>query len=149
MSHFTQVKTKLTNRECLVQALEDLELKPQVYETPQLLTGYYGGSQGQSAEIIISGRTIKARADIGFRWNSNSGVYDVIHDEYETSPRLGENFFSHKLMQTYGKRMVLAKAEDLREKFGECTINEETKGQVQTLRLTFAGHQEVKQYARR
>ncbi|YAF99316.1 MAG: DUF1257 domain-containing protein (plasmid) [Nodularia sp. CChRGM 3473] len=149
MSHFTQVRTKLTNRECLVLALEDLKLQPQVHETPQPLTGYYGDSQGQSAEIIVSGRTIKARADIGFRWNSTSGLYDVIHDEYETSPRLGENFFSHKLMQTYGKRMVLAKAAELQEKFGECTINEETKGQVQTLRLTFVGHQETKQYARR
>lgn len=149
MSHFSTVKTKLTNSKCLVQALEDLKLKPQVYETAQPLTGYYRDSQGQSAEIIVLGRTIKARADIGFKWNQTSGVYDVIHDEYETSPRLGENFFSHKLMQTYGRRMVLAKTEELREKFGECTISEETKGQVQTLRLTFAGHQEVKQYARR
>ncbi|MBD2255131.1 DUF1257 domain-containing protein [Nostoc parmelioides] len=149
MSHFSTVKTKLTNSKCLVQALEDLKLKPQVHETAQPLRGYYGDSQGQRAEIIVSGHTIKARADIGFRWNQTSGVYDVIHDEYETSPRLGEDFFSHKLMQTYGRRMVLAKTGELREKFGECTISEETKGQVQTLRLTFAGHQEVKQYARR
>ncbi|KOP24388.1 hypothetical protein AMR41_21090 [Hapalosiphon sp. MRB220] len=149
MSHFSTVKTKLTNRECLIQALQDLELQPQVHKTPQPLTGYYGGSQEQSAEIIVSGHTFKARADIGFRWNQNSGVYDVIYDAYETSPRLGENFFSHKLMQTYGRRMVLAKTEELREKFGECTITETTEGQVQTLRLTFAGHQEIKQYARR
>ena len=149
MSHFSTVRTRLVNRECLVQALEDLKLKPQVHETAQPLTGYYGDSQGQSAEIIVSGRTIKARADIGFRWNQNSGVYEVIHDEYETAPRLGENFFSHQLIQTYGKHMVLAKAEELREKFGECSIAETTEGQVQTLRLTFAGHQEVKQYARR
>jgi hypothetical protein len=149
MSHFTQVRTKLTNRECLVQALEDLKLQPQVHETPQSLTGFYGDVDEQSAEIIVKGKTIKARADIGFRWNSTSGVYDVIHDEYETAPRLGENFFSHQLMQTYGKRMVLAKAEELREKFGECSIEETTKGSVQTMRLTFAGHQEIKQYARR
>lgn len=149
MSHFSTVRTRLVNRECLVLALEDLKLSPQVYETPKPLTGFYEDSQGQSAEIIVSGRTIKARADIGFRWNSNSGVYDVIHDEYETSPRLGENFFSHQLMQAYGKRMVLAKTEELREKFGECSIEETTTGSVQTMRLTFAGHQEVKQYARR
>lgn len=149
MSHFSTVKTKLTNRECLVQALEDLKLSPQIYKQPQPLTGYYGDSQGQSAEIIIRGQTIKARADIGFRWNSSSGVYDIIHDEYETIPRLGENFFSHQLMQTYGKRVVLAKAAELREQFGECTITETTEGQRQTLRLTFSGHQEVKQYARR
>lgn len=149
MSHFSTVKTKLANRECLVQALQDLNLSPQDHETAQPLKGYYGGSQGQSAEIIVSGRTIKARADMGFKWNQSSGVYEVIHDSYETVPRLGQDFFSHKLMQAYAKRMVCAKAAELQEQFGECNITEETNGQVQTLRLTFAGHQEVKQFSRR
>jgi len=149
MSHFLTVKTKLTNRECLVQALTDLNLSAQVHEKAQSLKGYYGNSQGQSAEIIVSGRTIKARADIGFKWNTSSGVYDVIHDSYETVPKLGQDFFSHKLMLAYGKRMVKAKALELQEQFGECAIAEESNGSVQTLRLTFAGHQEIKQYTRR
>jgi hypothetical protein len=149
MSHFSTVKTKLSNHECLVQALADLNLSPQVHETAQSLKGYYGGSQGQTAEIIVSGRTIKARADIGFKWNISSGVYEVIHDSYETVPKLGKDFFSNKLMLAYGQRMVRAKAAELQEKFGECAIAESTNGSVQTLRLTFAGHQEVKQYTRR
>jgi hypothetical protein len=149
MSHFSSVKTKLTNRECLVQALTDLKLSPQVHSSPQSLKGYYGGSQGQSAEIIVSGRTIKARADIGFKWNTSSGVYDVIHDSYETVPKLGQDFFSNKLMLAYGKRLVRAKALELQEKFGECAIAQITNGTVQTLRLTFAGHQEIQQYVRR
>ncbi|MBW4430112.1 MAG: DUF1257 domain-containing protein [Nostoc desertorum CM1-VF14] len=149
MSHFSTVKTKLANRECLVQALQDLKLNPQVYETAQSLKGYYGTSQGQSAEIIISGRTIKARADIGFKWNQNNAVYDVIHDSYETVPKLGQDFFSNKLMLAYGKRLVRVKAAELQDQFGKCAIAEETNGTVQTLRLTFAGHQEVKQYQRR
>jgi hypothetical protein len=149
MSHFSTVKTKLTNRECLVQALQDLKLNPQVHSSAQSLKGYYGGSQGQSAEIIVSGRTIKARADIGFKWNASSSVYEVIHDSYETVPKLGKDFFSKKLMLAYGQRMVRDKAAELQEKFGECAITEESKGTVQTLRLTFAGHQEVQQYVRR
>ncbi|MDZ8070681.1 MAG: DUF1257 domain-containing protein [Nostoc sp. DedQUE08] len=149
MSHFSTVKTKLANRECLVQALQDLKLNPQVHETAQPLKGYYGGFQGQSAEIIVSGRTIQARADIGFKWNQTSGVYDVIHDSYETVPKLGQDFFSNKLMLAYGKHLVRVKAAELQEKFGECAIAEETSGTVQTLRLTFAGHQEVQQYVRR
>ncbi|QFS51443.1 DUF1257 domain-containing protein [Nostoc sphaeroides] len=149
MSHFSTVKTKLANRECLVQALQDLKLNPQVHETAQSLKGYYGGYLGQSAEIIVSGRTIKARADIGFKWNQSSGVYDVIHDTYETVPKLGKDFFSNKLMLAYGKHLVRVKAAELQEKFGECAIAELTNGSVQTLRLTFAGHQEVQQFARR
>jgi hypothetical protein len=149
MSHFSTVKTKLANRECLIFALTDLNLSPQVHEEAQPLKGYYGGSQGQSAEIIVSGRTIKARADIGFKWNQSSSVYDVIHDSYETVPKLGQDFFSKKLMLAYGQRMVRAKAAELQEQFGECAIAESTDGTVQTLRLTFAGHQEVQQYVRR
>ncbi|BDI20681.1 hypothetical protein ANSO36C_64830 (plasmid) [Nostoc cf. commune SO-36] len=149
MSHFSTVKTKLTNRECLVQALTDLKLSPQVHSSPQPLKGYYGGSQGKSAEIIVSGRTIKGRADIGFKWNASSGVYEIIHDSFETVPKLGKDFFSNKLMLPYGQRMVRAKAAELQERLGECAIAEETNGSVQTLRLTFAGHQEVQQYVRR
>lgn len=149
MSHFSTVKTKLTNRECLVQALVDLKLTPQVYETPQPLTGYYGSSQGQSAEVIVQGHIISARADIGFRWNRKTSVYMVIHDKYETDRRLGEDFFTNKLMIAYGRRMVQAKAQELTEKLGECNITEENNGTVQTLRLTFTGHQEIKQYVRR
>ncbi|MHC5771364.1 MAG: DUF1257 domain-containing protein [Nostoc sp.] len=149
MSHFSTVKTKLVNRECLVQALQDLKLNPQVHQTPQPLKGYYGDSQGQSAEIIVSGRTIKARADIGFKWSQSSGVYEIIHDSYETVPKLGKDFFSNKLMLAYGKRLVRAKAAELQEQFGECAIAESSNGTVQTLRLTFAGHQEVQQYVRR
>ncbi len=70
-------------------------------------------------------------------------------NHYETVPKLGQDFFSHKLMLAYGKRMVRAKALELQEQFGECAIAEQSNGTVQTLRLTFAGHQEVKQYARR
>ncbi|MFW9264556.1 DUF1257 domain-containing protein [Nostoc sp. CALU 546] len=149
MSHFSTVKTKLANRECLIFALTDLNLSPQVHEEAQPLKGYYSGSQGQSAEIIVSGRTIQARADIGFKWNQSSGVYDVIHDSYETVPKLGKDFFSNKLMLAYGKHLVRVKAAELQEKFGECAIAESTNGSVQTLRLTFAGHQEVQQYVRR
>jgi Protein of unknown function (DUF1257) len=149
MSHFSTVKTKLANRECLIFALTDLNLSPQVYETAQSLKGYYGRSQGKSAEIIVRGNTIKARADIGFKWNTSSGVYELIHDKFETVRKLGKDFFSNKLMLAYGQRMVRAKAAELQERFGECEITESTNESVQTLRLTFAGHQEVQQYVRR
>ncbi|MHC5779724.1 hypothetical protein [Nostoc sp.] len=45
--------------------------------------------------------------------------------------------------------VLTALATAIQEQFGECAISEEINGTVQTLRLTFAGHQEVKQFARR
>lgn len=74
MSHFSTITTKLTNRECLVDALQDLQLIVQVYEKPQLLRGYYDDSEGKSAEIVVPGRTLNVRADIGFMWDQEAGV---------------------------------------------------------------------------
>jgi len=149
MSHFSKITTKLTNRECLILALQELNLTVQVHEQPHPLRGYYGDSQGQSAEIIVPGDSLNLRADIGFKFNASEGIYETIHDPYETVRRLGQNFFTHTLMQVYGKKMVQAKALELRSKFGECNITEETNGNVHTLRLTFAAHQQQQQYVRR
>ena len=148
MSHFSTVTTKLTNRERLVQALQDLQLTVQVYEKPQSLRGYYDDSQGQIAEIVVPGRSLSVRADIGFKWDQEAGVYQLIHDAYETVPRLGEDFFSHTLIQAYGQKIIRAKAAQLQEHLGECTITEETNGQVHTLRLAFSARQQTQQVRR-
>lgn len=149
MSHFSQVSTKLSNKEHLVAALTDFDLQPKVFETPQPLTGYYGSFGEESAEIVVFGRTIRARADIGFRWNETNGVYDLIHDSYETSPRLGNNFFTHRLLEKYGEHVIRAKATELEEKLGACTITPIPTETGHTLKLTFQEHQQMPQYQRR
>jgi hypothetical protein len=148
MSHFSQIKTLIRDRQALVTALTKLELKPKVYDQPQALKGYYGDWGEYSAEIIVSGETMKARADMGFRWNSSTNVYDVIQDDYETGRRLGRDFFTHNLMRAYGNEVTRAKAAELSERLGECTITESSSGTVQTLRLTFAAHQNTAQIRR-
>ena len=148
MSHFSQVSTKLSNKEYLVAALKDFNLQPEVYETPQPLTGYYGSFGEYSAEIIVFGRTIRAHADIGFRWNETNSVYDLIHDSYETNPRLGSNFFTHRLLEKYGEHAIRAKAAELEEQLGACTITPIPTQTGHTLKLTFAAHQQPQQHRR-
>lgn len=148
MSHFSQIKTLIRDRQALITALTKLELEPKVYSLPQALKGYYGDRGEYSAEIIVSGETMKARADMGFRWNPSTDVYDVIQDDYETGRRLGRDFFTHKLMRAYGNEVTRAKAAELSERLGECTITESSSGTVQTLRLTFAAHQTTAQIRR-
>lgn len=148
MSHFISVKTKFRYREHLVSALIQLNLPPQVHEVAQALQGYYGTQVQYIAEIIVPGRTIKARADIGFKWTDATGGYEVIHDEYETAPRLGTDFFSGKLLRAYGDLVVRAKAAELQERLGACSITESSQGTQHTLRLAFAGHQHVHQTRR-
>ena len=149
MSHFSQVSTKLSNKEYLVAALTDEELQPKVFDTPQPLTGFYGNLGEESAEIVVFGRTIRAHADIGFRWNDCTGVYDLIHDSYETTPRLGSNFFTHRLLEKYAEHAIRAKAAELEEKLGACTITPIPTQTGHTLKLTFQEHQQVPQYQRR
>lgn len=141
MSHFSKVKTLLRDRHCLISALDKLNLPPQIYDKPKQLKGFYGKQDEYKAEIIVAGKTINARADFGFKWNQEAQIYEVICDRYETDPRLGTDFFTHKLMQAYGNQVVRAKAMELQERFGNCTIVESTQDSVQTLRLTFAAHQ--------
>lgn len=148
MSHFSKVKTLLRDRECLVAALTELKLPPQVYDKPQHLRGFYGEQDQFSAEIIVAGKIINARADFGFKWNQESQVYEVIQDSYETERRLGKDFFNRQLMQAYGERVIYNKAQELQERLGECTISSTTTGSVQTLRLTFASHQHQHQQRR-
>lgn len=149
MSHFSQVSTKLSNKEHLVAALKDFNLQPEVFDTPQPLTGYYGSQTEYSASIVVPGRTIRAHADIGFKWNQINGVYELIHDSYETIPRLGTNFFTHRLLEKYAEHAIRAKATELEEKLGACTITPIPTETGHTLKLTFAAHQQVPQYQRR
>ena len=148
MSHFSQIKTLIRDRNALVRALTTLELTPKVYDEPQVLKGYYGDQDEYSAEVIVPGETMKVRADMGFKWNPSTNVYDVIQDDYETGRRLGRDFFTHKLMHAYGNEVTRAKAAELSERLGECTITESSSGTVQTLRLTFAAHQTTAQIRR-
>ncbi len=148
MPHFSQIKTLIRDRQALVAALTELKLEPQVHEIPQALKGYYGDQEEYSAEIIVQGKTMNARADLGFRWNATSGVYDVVQDNYETCHNLGRDFFTNRLMHVYGNEVIKAKAAELSERLGECTITSSTEGSVQTMRLTFAAHQQTQQTRR-
>ena len=120
----------------------------QVYKKPQLLKGYYNDSEGERAEIIIPSSTLNARADIGSLRDQEVKLYQIIQAAHETVPRLGENFFSHTLMQTYDKNMVRAKAAQLQEQLEKCTITEETTDQVHNLRLILSEHQQIQQVRR-
>ncbi len=149
MSHFSQIKTKLSNKECLVAALNELALQPKVFATAQNLRGFYGSQEEYKAEIIIPGKSISCRADIGFKWNDATGVYELIRDPYETDPLLGRNFFSHQLLEKYGEQVIRATATQLSQQLGECTIAASREGTRQTLRLTFSAHQNTQQHTRR
>jgi hypothetical protein len=63
MSHFTEVKVQLSDREALIEAIQATGLVYEDHETPQKLNGMYG--QDFSAHVIIRKNRIGSYSDFG------------------------------------------------------------------------------------
>lgn len=84
MSHFTVLRTQLTDVESLVKALADLGFgQVEVHETGQHLYGFQGDRRPQTAEVIIRRQHIgPASNDLGFKRRAD-GVFDAIISDYD------------------------------------------------------------------
>ncbi len=127
MSHFTTVRTRITDPDVLKQALDDLGFSDiEVHASPQNLYGYQGDLRPEQAEIIIRRQHIgPASNDIGFH-KLPDGSYEAIISEYDQ-----ERFNQHwldQLMQRYAYHIVRARLESQ----GFYVVGEETNenGQV-------------------
>ena len=107
MSHFSSIKTAIKDKECLVSALTELNFQLLIHEENKPIQGYYGGSQGYSAEVVIPASTINTRSDVGFR-RTESGEYELVQDLYETPNhhQFGRRFLQEKVMPIYGSHLV-------------------------------------------
>jgi hypothetical protein len=119
MSHFSTIKTKITNAAALAEALDELfqargvEARIEVFETPQAMQGYYGDNGQQSAEVIVRNQSIGSKADLGYR-KENDGTYSLIWDEYEFQrgrvSHLDLVDLPQKILQPYAKFVTLQAA---------------------------------------
>ncbi len=84
MSYYSTVQTRLVDVRYLCMALADMGLKQvEVHETPQTLDGYFGGVEGQRAEVIIRKENLgNATADLGFRRGPDGTFSAVLDPEY-------------------------------------------------------------------
>jgi len=108
MSHYLDIKTQITDLECLVEALCRIETrtgqwnknKIEVHETPQNLYGYQGDVRSQKANVIIRKLHVGgASNDIGFL-KSPDGTYTSIISEFDR--RFYNLLWSEKLSTYYG-----------------------------------------------
>lgn len=94
MSHYTRVKTKLSSKECLLKALEDMGFsaaKLRVSNTPQHLEGYQGDRREQTAEIVIPRYHVGGAAnDIGFKLQED-GSWGAIISDYDRGNRSADH----------------------------------------------------------
>jgi len=99
MSHFSRIRTKISNRKALVNGLERLGLKAEVHETPTQLINTWGDKD--FAEVIVRRSEFSlgdnlCRADLGFRLNTETQSYEAVFDQHEfRNTILKEKFASY------------------------------------------------------
>ena len=111
MSHFTEVKTKLKNKERIMKVLENLGFEV-VTEEEGLkngvnVRGYFDDTTAADFKILT-----KSKYDIGFVSNDD-GTYEVIGD-WELMPKVSgieQELFVNKLSQEYAHETVKELAE--------------------------------------
>jgi hypothetical protein len=109
LSHYSHVKTKISDQECLLKALTDLGFgkdKVKVHETAQKLEGYQGDKRQQTAEVIIPRKYVQSAAnDIGFKKQAD-GTFQAYISDYDKSKynndwlgKLSQRYAYHKLKE--------------------------------------------------
>ncbi len=109
MSAYKRIQCKIVNKECLCQALDNLNLTYTIHDTPVSLRGYEGQLRSQKAEIVVAKEKINehftgASNDIGFAWNAKEEAYDMICSEYDAQCQVPQ-----RIMQSYAV-VVIQKA---------------------------------------
>ena len=101
MSHFSTVKTELRQLGPLMTALEDLGYSPEQGE--RQVRGYRG--QTVQADISVE---VQEGGDIGFRWNVQSAVYELVTDLDLWKQQIPVERFLTRLTQRYALNTVLS-----------------------------------------
>lgn len=102
MSHFTKVHTKITDLECLKQALEDLNF---AYREGEVRVRGWRGQWGEADLVVDTGGPY----NIGFR-KAGQGGYEVVADWWGVEMRTGlsQTKFVDDLNQRYAYHKVIS-----------------------------------------
>ena len=122
MSHFTKLRTSITDPALLLKALADLGFKEcEFHEHAQPLRGYLGDVRSQTGEVIVRRKHLgRLSNDMGFKRNS-TGTFDAIISGYDRS-KYSQDWLN-RLAQRYAYHATREKLEEQ----GFDLISEETK----------------------
>jgi hypothetical protein len=121
MSEYRKSTTNCKDKECLVEALIEMGYAREhieIHETPQQLFDYtgrathYTDAKGDKANVIVRRQHVGGAAnDLGFKLNSETGVYDAIISNYDSSKHnahwlagLKTNYSEKNLIKTAKKQ---------------------------------------------
>lgn len=101
MSHFSTIKTTLSNRQALQEGLkallEKIGITPEIesHENPVPLINGYDTADRLEANIIIRRTQLQGLIDIGFRWNPDQNCYEAAIDPWDFGRNLLGNHFEN------------------------------------------------------
>ncbi len=101
MSHFTKLKTKILDKNCLLKALRNLNY---VFEEDSTIRGYNRRTRKGNVVIKTNGEY-----DIGFVRKSNEVPFQILADWYGAAQAIGCNRrdFINKVQKEYATTKVL------------------------------------------
>ncbi len=124
MSHFSTIKTKIKEKDFLLEALN--LLGHEVKQDQELVVG---GTHGHNHPVVQA--DICIANDIGFRWCSDTQAYELVTDIETWSLPTPPRRFIDKVTQQYAKETILDTIKD--QGF---TVEEETSKVDNSIELT-------------
>jgi hypothetical protein len=111
MSHYTVLKTRMTDVKALVQALADVDLQQvEVHATAQQLVGIGGDAREQTAEVIIRRKHLGWLSnDMGFKRGAD-GSFNVVVSDYDQ--KWCTQDWLDRLLQRYAYHVARTKLEE-------------------------------------
>jgi len=109
MSKYEEMSTVLVHEGYLVEALEQMGYKPEVYRNGAALYGYLGDERPEQAHVIIRRRQLdSASNDIGFV-RDTSGQYRAVVSDYDRGIGFDQAWLG-RVSQAYKERQTMAVA---------------------------------------
>jgi len=109
MSKYEEMSTVLMHEGYLVEALEQMGYKPEVYRDGAALYGYLGDERPEQAHVIIRRRQLNSASnDIGFVRDA-SGQYRAVVSDYDRGIGFDQAWLG-RVSQAYKERQTMAVA---------------------------------------
>lgn len=126
MSHYLDIKTKMTDTKSLVTALKRMGFQDhmiEVHDKAQNLYGYHGDLRAQKANIIIRRKYVgRASNDIGYE--KVDGYYVARISEYDSQMKIGNKDWQKQVISYYGVERAKKSAAAKGYKFYESMDNQ-------------------------
>ncbi len=105
MSEFHVVETEFIDEECLIGALKEMGLNPEVHEEQVKLNGYSGRGAQPKAHIVVRKNQFNGYGDCGFERKAGGG-FDLHADDYDYGRRGTDKLKMAKIKQVYSANVI-------------------------------------------